>query len=71
MSGRPSIADRVRASYLEWFGALAKLAGRPLNEDDWTGRWYDGFTPEAALAAGPDPDREIAPPSPFKTGGGR
>lgn len=45
---------RLNAEFDAWFKRLQALAKDELDPDDWGGRWYDGYTPEHALADGPE-----------------
>lgn len=38
--------------YDVWFKQLQALTSLALEPEDWTGRWYDGFTPAEALQEG-------------------
>lgn len=59
MKAQPgSIAHQLQAEYEAWFKRLQALTDEALDGDDWTGRWYDGYSPEEALAAGHDEDVE-------------
>lgn len=51
-----SIAHGIQEQYRIWFEDLQHLTSRALDPKDWTGRWYDGFSPAEALAEGPDND---------------
>jgi hypothetical protein len=46
--------QRLEAEYMAWFRRLQDLSQEPLTPDVWVTRWYDNWTPEAALAAGPE-----------------
>ena len=50
------IEGRLNAEYDAWFAKLQALTNAKLNADHYVERWYDGFTPEGALEAGPDDD---------------
>ena len=47
---------RLYAEFDAWFAKLQALTDRPLVPEEWTTRWFDYWTPEAALAAGPEED---------------
>lgn len=47
---------RLEAEFNAWFARLQALTSRALEPDDWTGRWFDGYTPEQALTEGPEED---------------
>jgi hypothetical protein len=51
-----TLGSRLGAQYEDWFKRLQAISKEPLDIDDWTGRWYDGYTPEEALDNGPDDD---------------
>lgn len=52
----PTMAERLTAEFDAWFAKLQALTDCVLVPEDWTGRWYDGFTPADALAEGPEED---------------
>lgn len=55
MEAQPgSVAHKLQAEYDEWFKRLQALTSKVLLPEEWTGRWYDGFTPEEALKEGPE-----------------
>lgn len=57
MEAQPgSLAHKLQTEYDDWFKRLQALTNKELSPDDWTGRWYDGYTPAEALADGPDED---------------
>lgn len=61
MKAQPgSIAHNIQTAYSEWFARLRALTDAPLIFEAYTGRWYDGYTPEDALRFGPDPDFDAA-----------
>lgn len=49
---------RLNKEFDGWFARLQALTSRVLVPEDWTGRWFDSYTPEAALEAGPDCDED-------------
>lgn len=51
-----TMAETLQADFDAWFKKLQALTDRALTQDEWTGRWYDGYTPEEALEDGPDED---------------
>lgn len=51
-----TLGARVNAQYEAWFKQLQALTSEVLDIEDWTGRWYDGYTPSEALEDGPDED---------------
>ena len=51
-----TLGETLQAQYDAWFGKLQALTDRALNPEQWTGRWYDGYTPAEALEDGPDHD---------------
>ena len=57
MTGR-LLGDFLAEEYEAWFKQLQALTSNALNIEDWTGRWYDGYTPSEALEDGPDDDAE-------------
>jgi hypothetical protein len=48
------IEARLNAEFDAWFKQLQALTKDKLDPDDWGGRWFDRFTPEEALADGPE-----------------
>lgn len=53
---KDTIAKRLQTEFDNWFAKLQELSTDKLDPEDWTGRWYDGYTPSDALAAGPEDD---------------
>lgn len=53
-----ALGESISASYEAWFKQLQALTSDDLSAADWTGRWYDNYTPAEALLEGPDEDRE-------------
>lgn len=53
---KTEMEKRLEAEFDAWFVRLQALTKDPLNQDDWTGRWFDGYTPEDALEDGPEVD---------------
>ena len=51
-----SLGETLQTEYDEWFKKLQALTSRALDPKDWTGRWYDGYSPAEALEDGPDED---------------
>lgn len=51
-----TLGEKLQAEYDAWFVQLQALSKDPLRPEDWTGRWYDGYTPAEALEDGPDSD---------------
>jgi hypothetical protein len=51
-----TLGEQIGAEYDAWFKQLQALTDAALDPKDWTGRWYDGYTPAEALADGPDKD---------------
>lgn len=49
---------KLNAEFDAWFAKLQALTSKQLNPDDWPERWFDGYTPEEALEAGPENDEE-------------
>lgn len=47
---------RLKADFESWFKRLQALTEQVLVPEDWTGRWFDGYTPEEALEDGPEDD---------------
>lgn len=46
-----SIEAKLRAESDEWFAKVEKLLGKPPKpEEDWAALWFDGYTPEEAVA---------------------
>jgi hypothetical protein len=46
-----NMEERLRTESDEWFAKVKILLGQtPEPEDDWTVLWYDGYTPEEAVA---------------------
>lgn len=42
---------RLKAESDEWFAKVEKLLGeRPEPEEDWAALWFDGYSPEEAVA---------------------
>ncbi len=55
MDGEPmTIAERLKAGFDRWFAELQALTNTRLEPEEWTGRWFDGFTPAEALPLGPE-----------------
>lgn len=54
---RQEIEAGLNAQFDAWFGRLQSLTSRALDPEEWTGRWFDGWTPEEALAEGPEPEQ--------------
>lgn len=54
---RSDIEANLNAEYEAWFKRLQALTDEVLDINDWTGRWYDGYTPEHALKDGPEDNR--------------
>lgn len=50
------IEQRLQNEFDNWFAKLQELSTDSLDPDDWTGRWFDGYTPSDALAVGPEVD---------------
>ena len=51
-----SMAEKLNAEFDAWFAQLQALTRKTLIPEDWTGRWYDGYTPANALEHGPETD---------------
>jgi hypothetical protein len=51
-----TIGETLNAEFEVWFAKLQALTERVLIPEEWTGRWYDHYTPEKALEDGPDED---------------
>lgn len=47
---------KLNAEFNDWFGQLQALSDEQLVPEDWTERWFDGYSPKAALEAGPEND---------------
>lgn len=47
---------KLNADFDAWFVKLQALTTEILDPEDWTGRWYDGYTPAEALEDGPEDD---------------
>lgn len=45
---------KLNAEFDAWFAKLQALTDVALNKEDWTERWFDGYTPEEALEDGPE-----------------
>jgi hypothetical protein len=52
----PTLAKRLNAEFETWFDQLQTLTDQELDPDDWTGRWYDGYSPQEAIEDGPEDD---------------
>lgn len=50
------VEAKLNAEFDAWFAKLQALTSDALDQEDWTERWFDGYTPEDALAAGPESD---------------
>lgn len=48
------IEQRLQTEFDNWFAKLQEISTEQLDPEDWTGRWYDGYTPSDALAVGPE-----------------
>lgn len=46
----------IGAYKLAWFLELHRLAGAPLDPEEWVGRFLEGLTPQQAWDAGADQD---------------
>lgn len=53
---KDEISARLNAEFDAWFAKLQALTSEVLTPEDWTERWFDGYTPEAALADGHEED---------------
>ena len=51
---KSEIEKRLEAEFDAWFARLQLLTSDALEPSDWTERWFDGYTPSDALAAGPE-----------------
>lgn len=51
-----TLGDYLQDKYDAWFEELQHLTTNLLDPNDWTGRWYDGYSPAEALEDGPDED---------------
>ncbi len=47
---------KLTAEFDAWFLRLQAHTDAALVPEDWTERWFDGFTPADALAVGPEND---------------
>lgn len=47
---------KLNAEFEEWFAKLQALTSEALVPEDWTERWFDGYTPADALEDGPEED---------------
>lgn len=47
-------SDILNAEYDAWIKKLEEIAGHELDPEEWTGRWYDGYTPKEAWEDGPE-----------------
>ena len=45
---------KLNADFDEWFAKLQAISDVELTAEDWPERWFDGYTPAQALAAGPE-----------------
>lgn len=48
------VEKQLNTEFDAWFAKLQVLAKEPLKQEDWTERWFDGYTPEEALEDGPE-----------------
>lgn len=48
--------QKLNAEYDAWFARLQALTKDHLDPEEWTERWFDGYTPEQAFADGPESD---------------
>ena len=53
-----TLGEALNAEFTAWFEALQSLTAQPLDPEEWTGRWYDGYTPAQALEDGPESDSD-------------
>jgi hypothetical protein len=51
-----SLGDALSAYKLAWFMELHRIAGTPLDPEEWVSRFLAGLTPREAWAAGADRD---------------
>jgi hypothetical protein len=51
-----TMAEQLQDQFNTWFQELQHLTDEPLTPEEWTGRWYDGYSPAEALADGPEED---------------
>lgn len=51
-----TLGETLQSQYNDWFKRLQALTDQALDPDEWTGRWFDGYTPADALQDGPDED---------------
>lgn len=51
-----SFDNALGAYKLAWFMELHRIAGVPLDPDEWLGRFLAGLTPQQAWDAGADAD---------------
>ena len=58
MSKTQTLEEALAAEFDAWFLALQALSPIALDPEDWTGRWYDDYTPAEALEDGPEDDDE-------------
>ncbi len=54
--GIDTMQKQMEAEFDAWFARLQALTSEALEPDDWTGRWFDGYTPEQALEVGLEED---------------
>ena len=53
-----TLGDYLQDKYDAWLEELQRLTSKVLDPSDWTGRWYDGYSPAEALEDGPDDDAD-------------
>lgn len=51
-----TVGEALNAQFDAWFKELQALTPEVLVPEDWTGRWYDGYSPAKALEVGPEED---------------
>lgn len=51
-----TLGETLSTQYETWFQELQHLTSEVLDPTEWTGRWYDGYSPSEALEDGPDED---------------
>jgi hypothetical protein len=51
-----TMEQRLEEEFEAWFARLQALTPDELTPEDWTERWFDGYSPEEALEDGPEMD---------------
>ena len=53
-AGMDQTESALQEAFDAWFARTQALTSEPLKPEDWTERWFDGYTPQEALEEGPE-----------------